>query len=148
MNNIKDFQYYLSEKKGEEKPKEMVKRGSLVDVEKEEAKSVKKVDIEDIKDDKKGSKGKGKSKKAPVIKRLGLGDIKEEFSVLEAKNKNYMFFQNIKHIRDMANELCVMSEEKIDSLLSEDHGWASDHIATSKDDIEEVYSWLKSEIEK
>ena len=32
----------------------------------------------------------------------------------------------------------------VDMILSNGHDWASDHIATSKDDIEEVYNFLKN----
>jgi hypothetical protein len=31
--------------------------------------------------------------------------------------------------------------------LDDGHDWASDHIATSKDDVEEVNQWLKSNME-
>jgi hypothetical protein len=40
-----------------------------------------------------------------------------------------------------------MEPNKIDSLLDDGHAWATDHIATSKDDVEEVYGFLKSSME-
>jgi hypothetical protein len=33
-------------------------------------------------------------------------------------------------------------------LIKNGHDWAADHIATSKDDIEEVCNWLSNEIKK
>jgi 4-hydroxyphenylpyruvate dioxygenase-like putative hemolysin len=36
-----------------------------------------------------------------------------------------------------------MDETMIDNILSDNHGWALEHIATAKDDIEEVTSLLK-----
>jgi hypothetical protein len=35
-----------------------------------------------------------------------------------------------------------MDEAKVDAMLSDGHNWAVDHIATSKDDVEEVFNFL------
>jgi len=59
---------------------------------------------------------------------------------------NYMFFSNLKQMHRMAEELLSMDKTAIDSVLTNGHNWASDHIATSKDDVEEVYNFLKTEI--
>jgi len=55
-----------------------------------------------------------------------------------------MFFQNLKTIRDAADAILGMNENMVDMILSNGHDWASDHIATSKDDVEEVYNFLKN----
>ena len=60
----------------------------------------------------------------------------------EMKHENYMFFGNLKTIKRLIDELLEMDESKIDAILSDGHGWALDHIATSKDDIEEVFNFL------
>jgi hypothetical protein len=60
------------------------------------------------------------------------------------ENKNYMFFQNLKTIRDAADAILGMNENMVDMILLNGHDWASDHIATSKDDVEEVYNFLKN----
>jgi hypothetical protein len=39
-----------------------------------------------------------------------------------------------------------MDEAQIDALLDDGHDWALDHISTSKDDVEEVYEWLKADM--
>jgi hypothetical protein len=57
------------------------------------------------------------------------------------EQKNYMFFSNVENIHRMCEEIIKMNEGDVDDILSE-HGWALDHMATSKDDIEEVYSFL------
>ena len=57
--------------------------------------------------------------------------------------KHYMFFKNIENIKQMINDISSMDPEKIDKVL-ESHDWASDHISTSKDDIEDVHSFLKT----
>lgn len=55
---------------------------------------------------------------------------------------NYMFFQNLKTIKAAVEEMLKLDEKMVDSILSQGHDWAEDHIATSKDDIEEVKNFL------
>lgn len=56
---------------------------------------------------------------------------------------HYMFFQNLNTMKHAIEEIMQMDHKMIDDLLSDDHGWAVDHIATSADDVEEVYHFLK-----
>jgi isopropylmalate/homocitrate/citramalate synthase len=74
--------------------------------------------------------------------------IKEEIEavLVNTKADHYMFFQNLKTIKDEVDELMRMDKDKIEALLSDGHDWASDHIATSKDDVEEVYNFFKTKI--
>ena len=74
--------------------------------------------------------------------------IKEEIeAILVDKNtENYMFFENLKTIKDEVEELMKMDKDKIEALLSNGHDWASDHIATSKDDVEEVHNFFKTKM--
>jgi hypothetical protein len=58
----------------------------------------------------------------------------------------YMFFQNLASIKHYIDEIMKYDQSDIDSLLRGGHDWASDHIATSKDDIEEVAGWLRNEM--
>jgi hypothetical protein len=58
---------------------------------------------------------------------------------------NYMFFANVSNIKRMCEEILSMNPTDVDTVLKNGHGWATDHIATSKDDVEEVYNFLKSE---
>lgn len=60
----------------------------------------------------------------------------------EHENENYMFFQNLKTIHHAIGELLNMDPQKVDSMLSNGHAWAVDHISTSADDVEEVYHFL------
>jgi hypothetical protein len=39
-----------------------------------------------------------------------------------------------------------MDRDVIDELLENGHDWAEDHMAAAKEDISQVYDWLKSEI--
>jgi hypothetical protein len=55
---------------------------------------------------------------------------------------NYMFFQNLKTIKQMVDDLLKLDEKMVDGILASGHDWANDHIATSKDDVEEVHNFL------
>jgi arginyl-tRNA synthetase len=57
---------------------------------------------------------------------------------------SYMFFENLKIIKTAVDEMLQMNEATVDQILSDGHNWAEDHIATSKDDVEEVYNFLKN----
>ena len=61
---------------------------------------------------------------------------------------NYMFFQNLKTIKQMVDELLKLDEKMVDAILSNGHDWAEDHIATSKDDIEEVANFMSGYFEQ
>lgn len=70
------------------------------------------------------------------MKKLQLRQlIKEELN-------RYMFFQNLKSIKMMVDEILKLDEKMVDNVLADGHDWADDHIATSKDDIEEVHNFL------
>lgn len=51
---------------------------------------------------------------------------------------SYMFFGNLQIIKRSIDALMQMSPAEIDAILNDGHDWAADHIATSKDDIQEV----------
>ncbi len=62
--------------------------------------------------------------------------------IIKEELNNYMFFQNLKTIKRTVDELLKMDENVVNMVLSNGHDWANDHIATSKDDVEEVYNFL------
>lgn len=57
------------------------------------------------------------------------------------EEENYMFFSNLETIKRLVDELLQMDKTEIDMMLKE-HDWASDHITSSKDDIEEVFNFI------
>jgi hypothetical protein len=61
--------------------------------------------------------------------------------------KNYMFFDNIQTIHRLTGIMLEMDQDQIDSIIENGHDWAADHIATSKDDIEEVVNFFINEME-
>lgn len=58
------------------------------------------------------------------------------------ESNNYMFWSSLKTIAHASGELLKMDKDAVDNILSNGHGWALDHIATSNDDMEEVYHFL------
>lgn len=55
-----------------------------------------------------------------------------------------MFFQNLQQVKEQCEEMLSMDKTEVDNILKSGHDWAADHISTSKDDVEEVYNFLKS----
>jgi len=85
-----------------------------------------------------------KNKESKTTKEVIIESLKDLSE--DKRSDNYMFFQNIKTICDAAKDIMEMDKDTVDEILSNGHDWASDHIATSKDDVEEVYNFLKNKI--
>ena len=68
--------------------------------------------------------------------------IREE--LLKENSEKYMFFQNLETIKKEVEEMLSLDPQMVDAILANGHDWASDHISTSKDDIEEVHNFLMS----
>lgn len=60
--------------------------------------------------------------------------------------KHYMFFSNLKVIKEKIDAMLKLDPKKIDAELSDGHDWAGDHITSSRDDIEEVYNWIMTRV--
>ena len=73
-------------------------------------------------------------------------NLKKDESYVNAngEEKNYMFFSNLETIKNAVDSLLSMDKKQVDKILENGHAWATDHIATSKDDIEEVANFLKN----
>jgi hypothetical protein len=61
--------------------------------------------------------------------------------------KNYMFFSNLRVIKEKVDALLAMDAKKLDEMIENGHDWASEHVATAKDDMEEVYNWASTSSE-
>jgi hypothetical protein len=72
---------------------------------------------------------------------------KQELKQLIKEELNrYMFFQNLKSIKMMVDEMLELDKKIVNDILSDGHSWAEDHITTSKDDIEEVHNFLTAKL--
>jgi hypothetical protein len=154
MKEIKTFETFVSEKKS----------GKWIFDETENRKSLKPQIHTGRKEtaEKSGElysiKGKAKNKLEPSFHGLNKPGVKKFRKVNlsrdlmnlkegENEHQNYMFFANMKNMHRMCQEILEMDHHKVDHILSDGHAWAVDHIATSKDDVEEVYNFLKSSCE-
>jgi hypothetical protein len=63
---------------------------------------------------------------------------------IKENSEKYMFFQNLETIKKEVEEMLSLDPQMVDAILANGHDWAADHIATSKDDIEEVHNFLMS----
>ena len=63
------------------------------------------------------------------------------------EEKNYMFFKNLYTMKKCIDEIMEMDKDQVDELIEKGHDWASDHISSAKDDIQEVFDWIRYEID-
>lgn len=113
-----------------------------------------KISKSEIEDELSKLKKKDKDKSKPGVQGLGKKDLSKFRQLQLAKTlkglkenqetQNYMFFANIENIHRMCEEILAMDKNMVDQMLSDGHDWATDHIATSKDDVEEVYNFLNT----
>ena len=74
---------------------------------------------------------------------LGNPEIEHES---HHKVNHYMFFGNLETIKRYVDAMLEMDPTAVNELLDNGHDWAADHIATSKDDIEEVANFLMNKM--
>lgn len=77
--------------------------------------------------------------KKPELRQLIREEVKK---ALKEDGEHYMFFENLKIIKKAVDEMLNLDKQMVDDILSDGHDWAEDHMATSKDDVEEVYNFL------
>jgi hypothetical protein len=75
-----------------------------------------------------------------VIKKV----LKEES---EKHSSRYMFFSNLEQMKRQCEMLLEMDQDKIESILENGHDWAQDHIAEAKNNMDQVFDFLKNEME-
>ncbi len=146
-----DMRTGVTEKKGEKWIKDAIKKpGSLrKSLGKKEGEKISKSEIDS---ELQALKGKDKDKSKKGVQGLSKKDLAKYRKLNLAKTlkglkehqetNNYMFFGNLKTIKRLVDEMLEMDEAEVDAMLSNGHNWALDHIATSKDDVEEVFNFL------
>lgn len=76
----------------------------------------------------------------------GCGGSSDSCNMNDKKELNYMFFGNLESIKRMIDEMVQMDAHEVDEILKDGHEWAVDHIASSLDDVQEVYSFIKNRV--
>lgn len=143
----------MSEAKGEKWIQDAIKKPGALR-KKMHKKEGEKISKTEIVDELKALKAKDKDKSKPGVQGLSKKDLTKFRQLNLAKTlkglkehqetENYMFFANLETIKRLTEEILNMDHSEVDMILSDGHGWATDHIATSKDDVEEVFNFLAS----
>ena len=64
----------------------------------------------------------------------------------EHENDRYMFFSNLEQIRRQADMLLDMDEDVLHQILENGHDWAQDHVATAKENMDQIFDFFMNEI--
>jgi len=70
--------------------------------------------------------------------------LKEE----EKEQVNYMFFSNLEQIKRQCEMMMEMEPSMLDDIIQNGHDWADDHISEAKTNIDQVFDFLKNEMDK
>ena len=65
----------------------------------------------------------------------------------EKHSSRYMFFSNLEQMKRQCEMLLDMDQSEIESILENGHDWAQDHIAEAKNNMDQVFDFLKNEME-
>ena len=60
---------------------------------------------------------------------------------------NYMFFSNLQQMKRQIEMMLDMDPEKINEIIQNGHDWADDHISEAKTNMDQVFDFLKNEME-
>ena len=66
----------------------------------------------------------------------------------EVENTNYMFFSNLKQMKRQIEMIMEMDPNMIDDIIQNGHDWADDHISEAKTNMDQVFDFLKNEMDK
>jgi hypothetical protein len=65
----------------------------------------------------------------------------------EHENDRYMFFSNLEQIKRQADMLLDMDKEVLHQIIENGHDWAQDHVATAKENMDQIFDFFMNEIE-
>ena len=65
----------------------------------------------------------------------------------ETESNRYMFFQNLQQMKRQCEMLLELNEDEVSSILENGHDWAQDHIAESKNNMDQVFDFIMNEVE-
>jgi hypothetical protein len=74
--------------------------------------------------------------------------VKRVLSEREVEQENYMFFSNLKQMKRQIEMMLEMDPNMIDNIIQNGHDWADDHISEAKTNMDQVFDFLKNEMEK
>jgi hypothetical protein len=74
--------------------------------------------------------------------------VKRVLSEQDVENANYMFFSNLKQMKRQIEMIMEMDPNMIDNIIQNGHDWADDHISEAKTNMDQVFDFLKNEMDK
>jgi hypothetical protein len=74
--------------------------------------------------------------------------VSKVLSEQNVEHVNYMFFSNLKQMKRQIEMLMEMDPAMIDNIIQNGHDWADDHISEAKTNMDQVFDFLKNEMDK
>lgn len=74
--------------------------------------------------------------------------VKKVLNESEPRTDRYMFFSNLEQIKRQCELLLDLDQNEIDQILDNGHDWAQDHIAESKNNMDQVFDFLMNETKR
>jgi hypothetical protein len=68
--------------------------------------------------------------------------------IKEQRTGRYMFFSNLEQIKRQCEILLELDEDEVTSILEHGHDWAQDHIAESKNNMDQVFDFIMNETKR
>ena len=65
--------------------------------------------------------------------------------VIKEQSDRYMFFSNLEQMRRQCDLLLDLDHSMIEEILENGHDWAQDHIAESKNTLDQVFDFLMNQ---
>lgn len=62
------------------------------------------------------------------------------------EGSRYMFFSNLEQIKNQAEQLLALDQDRIEAMLNSGHDWAADHVATSKETLDHAFDFITNEM--
>jgi len=66
----------------------------------------------------------------------------------EKHSSRYMFFSNLEQMRRQCDLLLDLDRNMVESILENGHDWAQDHIAESKNTLDQVFDFIMNQSKK
>lgn len=73
--------------------------------------------------------------------------VKKVLSEQDIEDANYMFFSNLQQMKRQIEMIMEMDKEVVNEIIINGHDWADDHISEAKTNIDQVFDFLKNEME-
>jgi hypothetical protein len=65
--------------------------------------------------------------------------------ILKEESERYMFFSNLEQMKRQCELLLELDRNMVEGILSDGHDWAQDHIAESKNNMDQVFDFIMNE---